>query len=47
MCFPEELYFQKGMAYLHGMCDPKRRCSIAEDDGLDVAFAIAHELGHK
>ena len=35
------------MAYISGMCQSQRRCSIAEDTGLDVASTIAHELGHK
>ncbi|XP_031561607.1 A disintegrin and metalloproteinase with thrombospondin motifs 7-like isoform X2 [Actinia tenebrosa] len=35
-----------GMGYLYGMCDLKRRCSVSEDNGLNVAFTIAHELGH-
>ena len=35
------------MAYISGMCQSHRRCSIAEDTGLDIALTIAHELGHK
>lgn len=27
------------------MCDPKRSCSVIEDDGLPSAFTTAHELG--
>lgn len=35
-----------GLAELGTMCNPKRSCSIVEDNGLGVAFTIAHELGH-
>jgi len=35
-----------GMAYIGGVCKPKRRCSVIEDIGLNTAFTIAHELGH-
>ena len=41
------LYRFLGMAYISGMCQSHRRCSIAEDTGLDIALTIAHELGHK
>ncbi|CAB4017112.1 A disintegrin and metallo ase with thrombospondin motifs 17-like, partial [Paramuricea clavata] len=40
------LYRCLGMAYISGMCQSHRRCSIAEDTGLDIALTIAHELGH-
>lgn len=36
-----------GIAYLGGACSPKRKCVLAEDNGLNLAFTIAHELGHK
>ncbi|ELK30284.1 A disintegrin and metalloproteinase with thrombospondin motifs 19 [Myotis davidii] len=36
-----------GIAYLSGMCSEKRKCIIAEDNGLNLAFTIAHEMGHK
>ncbi|GAB1301745.1 A disintegrin and metalloproteinase with thrombospondin motifs 19 [Apodemus speciosus] len=36
-----------GIAYLNGMCSEKRKCIIAEDNGLNLAFTIAHEMGHK
>ena len=39
--------FLVGMAFLHGMCDPKKRCSVSQDNGLNVAFTVAHEIGHK
>ncbi|XP_029474871.1 A disintegrin and metalloproteinase with thrombospondin motifs 19 [Rhinatrema bivittatum] len=35
-----------GIAYLSGMCSEKRKCTIAEDSGLNLAFTIAHEMGH-
>uniref|UniRef100_A0A8C6NNW2 ADAM metallopeptidase with thrombospondin type 1 motif 15 n=1 Tax=Nothobranchius furzeri TaxID=105023 RepID=A0A8C6NNW2_NOTFU len=35
-----------GMADVGTMCDPKRSCSVIEDDGLPSAFTTAHELGH-
>ncbi|XP_053573579.1 A disintegrin and metalloproteinase with thrombospondin motifs 17 [Bombina bombina] len=35
-----------GIAYLGGACSPKRKCVLAEDNGLNLAFTVAHELGH-
>lgn len=35
------------MADVGTMCDPKRSCSVIEDDGLPSAFTTAHELGMK
>ncbi|KAG5834135.1 hypothetical protein ANANG_G00258200 [Anguilla anguilla] len=35
-----------GIAYLSGMCSEKRKCILAEDNGLNLAFTIAHEMGH-
>uniref|UniRef100_A0A4W3H1K3 ADAM metallopeptidase with thrombospondin type 1 motif 17 n=1 Tax=Callorhinchus milii TaxID=7868 RepID=A0A4W3H1K3_CALMI len=35
-----------GIAYLGGTCIAKRKCVLAEDNGLNLAFTIAHELGH-
>lgn len=35
-----------GLAELGSVCDPRRSCSVVEDNGLSVAFTIAHELGH-
>lgn len=34
-----------GMADVGTMCDPRRSCSVIEDDGLPSAFTTAHELG--
>ncbi|KAM9468965.1 A disintegrin and metalloproteinase with thrombospondin motifs 8 [Clarias gariepinus] len=35
-----------GIADVGTMCDPKRSCSVIEDNGLQAAFTVAHELGH-
>ncbi|XP_069470232.1 A disintegrin and metalloproteinase with thrombospondin motifs 8 [Ambystoma mexicanum] len=35
-----------GVADIGTMCDPSRSCSVIEDDGLQAAFTLAHELGH-
>ncbi|XP_030045594.1 A disintegrin and metalloproteinase with thrombospondin motifs 17-like [Microcaecilia unicolor] len=35
-----------GIGYLSGVCSTKRKCVLAEDNGLNLAFTIAHELGH-
>ncbi|KAM6395312.1 A disintegrin and metalloproteinase with thrombospondin motifs 4 [Rhynochetos jubatus] len=35
-----------GMADVGTVCDPERSCAIVEDDGLQSAFTVAHELGH-
>lgn len=34
-----------GLADVGTMCDPKRSCSVIEDDGLPSSFTAAHELG--
>lgn len=34
-----------GVADVGTMCDPKRSCSVIEDNGLQAAFTAAHELG--
>lgn len=34
-----------GVADVGTMCDPKRSCSVVEDNGLHAAFTAAHELG--
>lgn len=34
-----------GMADVGTVCDPDKSCSIIEDDGLQAAFTVAHELG--
>ncbi|XP_010865083.2 A disintegrin and metalloproteinase with thrombospondin motifs 8 [Esox lucius] len=35
-----------GVADIGTMCDPKRSCSVIEDNGLQAAFTVTHELGH-
>uniref|UniRef100_A0A7N6B0L1 ADAM metallopeptidase with thrombospondin type 1 motif, 17 n=1 Tax=Anabas testudineus TaxID=64144 RepID=A0A7N6B0L1_ANATE len=35
-----------GIAYLGGVCSARRKCVLAEDNGLNLAFTIAHEMGH-
>ncbi|KAJ8393068.1 hypothetical protein AAFF_G00067510 [Aldrovandia affinis] len=35
-----------GIAYLGGTCSSRRRCVLVEDNGLNLPFTIAHELGH-
>ncbi|XP_031465263.1 A disintegrin and metalloproteinase with thrombospondin motifs 4 isoform X1 [Phasianus colchicus] len=35
-----------GMADVGTACDPEWSCAIVEDDGLQSAFTVAHELGH-
>ncbi|XP_055364320.1 A disintegrin and metalloproteinase with thrombospondin motifs 8-like [Betta splendens] len=35
-----------GVADVGTMCDPKRSCSVIEDNGLQAAFTAVHELGH-
>lgn len=36
-----------GVADVGTMCDPKRSCSVIEDNGLQAAFTAAHELGER
>ncbi|XP_071097779.1 A disintegrin and metalloproteinase with thrombospondin motifs 16-like [Haliotis cracherodii] len=35
-----------GLATLEGMCGNNKRCSVVEDDGLDLGLTLAHETGH-
>ncbi|XP_061077888.1 A disintegrin and metalloproteinase with thrombospondin motifs 17-like isoform X2 [Conger conger] len=35
-----------GIAYLGGSCSSRRRCVLVEDNGFNLPFTIAHELGH-
>ncbi|NXN19836.1 ATS4 metalloproteinase, partial [Indicator maculatus] len=35
-----------GMADVGTICNPERSCAIVQDDGLQSAFTVAHELGH-
>lgn len=34
-----------GVADVGTMCDPKRSCSVIEDNGLQAVFTVSHELG--
>uniref|UniRef100_A0A3B3QCP7 ADAM metallopeptidase with thrombospondin type 1 motif 19 n=1 Tax=Paramormyrops kingsleyae TaxID=1676925 RepID=A0A3B3QCP7_9TELE len=43
---PTQACSPTGIAYLSGMCSEKRKCILAEDNGLNLAFTIAHEMGH-
>ena len=36
-----------GLAEIAGMCQPNRSCNVNEDTGLQIAYTIAHEIGHK
>ncbi|XP_048245081.1 A disintegrin and metalloproteinase with thrombospondin motifs 18-like isoform X1 [Haliotis rufescens] len=35
-----------GLASLGGICVKEMRCSILEDNGLDIGLTLAHETGH-
>ncbi|XP_078726082.1 A disintegrin and metalloproteinase with thrombospondin motifs 4-like [Lampetra fluviatilis] len=35
-----------GVADVGTVCDPARSCAVIEDDGVQTAFTLAHELGH-
>nr|XP_048683506.1 A disintegrin and metalloproteinase with thrombospondin motifs 8 [Caretta caretta] len=35
-----------GVADIGTMCDPNKSCSVIEDEGLQAAYTLAHELGH-
>ncbi|XP_078388307.1 A disintegrin and metalloproteinase with thrombospondin motifs 8-like [Cetorhinus maximus] len=36
-----------GVADTGTMCDTSRSCAVIEDDGLQAAYTVAHELGHE
>ena len=36
-----------GRAPIEGVCIPDRECSVNREGGLNTAFVLAHELGHK
>uniref|UniRef100_A0A3Q1JQ82 ADAM metallopeptidase with thrombospondin type 1 motif, 17 n=1 Tax=Anabas testudineus TaxID=64144 RepID=A0A3Q1JQ82_ANATE len=38
--------YAASIAYLGGVCSARRKCVLAEDNGLNLAFTIAHEMGH-
>ncbi|MEE6517013.1 hypothetical protein FKM82_026887 [Ascaphus truei] len=35
-----------GVADIGTVCNPSKSCSVIEDDGLQAAYTLAHELGH-
>uniref|UniRef100_A0A8D0G7I3 ADAM metallopeptidase with thrombospondin type 1 motif 8 n=1 Tax=Sphenodon punctatus TaxID=8508 RepID=A0A8D0G7I3_SPHPU len=35
-----------GVADIGTMCNPQKSCSVVEDEGLQAAYTLAHELGH-
>nr|XP_028563923.1 A disintegrin and metalloproteinase with thrombospondin motifs 8 [Podarcis muralis] len=35
-----------GVAETGTMCNPNKSCSVIEDEGLQAAYTLAHELGH-
>uniref|UniRef100_A0A8C5PJA5 ADAM metallopeptidase with thrombospondin type 1 motif 8 n=1 Tax=Leptobrachium leishanense TaxID=445787 RepID=A0A8C5PJA5_9ANUR len=35
-----------GVADIGTVCDPNKSCSVIEDDGLQAAYTLAHELAH-
>ncbi|KAH0623268.1 hypothetical protein JD844_031378 [Phrynosoma platyrhinos] len=35
-----------GVSETGTMCDPIKSCSVIEDEGLQAAYTLAHELGH-
>ncbi|KAM9297035.1 A disintegrin and metalloproteinase with thrombospondin motifs 8 [Gastrophryne carolinensis] len=35
-----------GVADIGTVCDPAKSCSVIEDDGLQAAYTLAHELAH-
>ncbi|XP_027733367.1 A disintegrin and metalloproteinase with thrombospondin motifs 8 [Vombatus ursinus] len=35
-----------GVADIGTICDPDKSCSVIEDEGLQAAYTLAHELGH-
>ncbi|XP_029768755.1 A disintegrin and metalloproteinase with thrombospondin motifs 8 [Terrapene carolina triunguis] len=35
-----------GVADIGTMCDSNKSCSVIEDEGLQAAYTLAHELGH-
>lgn len=47
ICFDRDGSCQtQGLAYTGGMCAPDQACTINHDDGLQLAYTVAHEIGH-
>lgn len=36
-----------GVADIGTICDPNKSCSVIEDEGLQAAYTLAHELGKR
>uniref|UniRef100_A0A8C8YXE5 Peptidase M12B domain-containing protein n=1 Tax=Prolemur simus TaxID=1328070 RepID=A0A8C8YXE5_PROSS len=45
-CGKEGLCDTLGVADIGTICDPNKSCSVIEDEGLQAAHTLAHELGH-
>ncbi|XP_004593334.2 A disintegrin and metalloproteinase with thrombospondin motifs 8 [Ochotona princeps] len=45
-CGKEGLCDTLGVADIGTICDPNKSCSVIEDEGLQAAYTLAHELGH-
>lgn len=41
------LFWNKGLAQVQGMCSLTGSCTLSKDGGLGTAYTIAHETGHK
>ncbi|KAG8523191.1 A disintegrin and metalloproteinase with thrombospondin motifs 8 [Galemys pyrenaicus] len=45
-CGKEGMCDTLGVADIGTICDPSKSCSVIEDEGLQAAYTLAHELGH-
>ncbi|XP_007953366.1 A disintegrin and metalloproteinase with thrombospondin motifs 8 [Orycteropus afer afer] len=45
-CGKEGMCDTLGVADIGTICDPNKSCSVIEDEGLQAAYTLAHELGH-
>lgn len=39
--------FFSGLSQVNGLCTKDKSCNVNEDNGLTLAYTIAHEIGHK
>ena len=44
-CGKEGMCDTLGVADIGTICDPNKSCSVIEDEGLQAAYTLAHELG--
>lgn len=44
-CGKEGMCDTLGVADIGTICDPGKSCSVIEDEGLQAAYTLAHELG--